>query len=75
MKPASAEEKKLLIPTLSESDIVGFEALGQERSVPAGTIIQDRDLVVSGVLIVLQGSVDLLGTANREEAVHGTFER
>lgn len=75
MNPLSGEEQATLTPALTSEQIARLDRLGVRRRFAAGEIIQDRDTSSPGVFVVLQGTVNLLGTSKHVESIVAVLSR
>src|SRR5580658_7615702 len=75
--PEAPEQTDPMFPKLDDAQIARLAAFGQQGEAEAGAILFDQGDSIHGVFIVLDGSIEIVGTSSSETAprvlVRGMF--
>jgi thioredoxin reductase (NADPH) len=69
MSPDTPEQHALLFPKLNDTHVVELRRRSILRQTKRAEVLFDRETARPGVLIVLSGSIEIVGVANGEQAV------
>ena len=73
--PENPEQTDPMFPRLDDAQIARLAAFGEQRQARPGEILYDQGDSNHGVFVVLEGSIEVFGVSNNDEALLRVLER
>jgi thioredoxin reductase (NADPH) len=73
--PETPEQIDSMFPALDDGQLARLRAFGEQRQVQPGEIVFDQGDASHGVFVVLDGSIEIIGVSNSDEAALRILKR